>query len=259
MTALFIFAVCLAASTIGGVCGIGGGVVIKPVLDLTGVMSVSAVSFLSGLTVLSMSLISVFKNRKSNELEPQSSLPLGIGAAVGGVLGKQLFDIIKRTAHNDSVVGFVQAVLLGVMVLGTLAYVCVKARIATKRVKHPALSSGIGLALGVCSSFLGIGGGPMNLAVMHYFFSMDTKHAAANSLLVILLSQTANVLLTLVRGTVPAFSWLTLAVMVTAGVMGGLISAKLHKKLSVKTTDALFKMLLVVIFLICVYNAVSAL
>ena len=40
-----IFAVCLCASTIGGICGIGGGVIIKPVLDALGLMSVSAISF----------------------------------------------------------------------------------------------------------------------------------------------------------------------------------------------------------------------
>ena len=259
MVSLFIFVVCLLASTVGGVCGIGGGVVIKPVLDLTGIMSVSAVSFLSGLTVLSMSVISVLKNRGSNELEPQRSVPLGLGAAIGGIIGKVLFESIKRAANNDRVVGFVQAVVLGLMVLGTLGYVCVKARILTKQIKNPAASSSIGLALGVCSSFLGIGGGPMNLAVMHYCFSMGTKQAAANSLLVILLSQTANLIFSLIRGSIPAFSWLTLILMVAAGVIGGFLSARLHKKLSVKTTDSLFKGLLVVIFLICVYNALRAL
>ena len=259
MIALFIFAICLLASTVGGICGIGGGVVIKPVLDSVGVMSVSAVSFLSGLTVLSMSTISVLKNRGSNELDPKRSVPLGLGAAVGGIIGKTLFDSIKQAAQNDSVVGLAQAALLGVMVLGTLFYVCVKARIATKKIKNPAASSSIGLALGVCSSFLGIGGGPMNLAVLHYCFSMPTKQAAANSLLVILLSQSTNLIWTLLRGRVPEFSWLILALMVAAGVTGGFISAHLHKKLSVKTTDKLFKGLLVVIFLICVYNAAKAL
>ena len=259
MISLFIFAVCLAASIVGGICGIGGGVVIKPVLDLTGVMSVSAVSFLSGLTVLSMSVISVLRNRGSNELEPQRSVPLGLGAAVGGVIGKLLFEFIKQSAQNDRVVGLVQAVLLGVMVLGTLGYVCVKARIASKQVRNPAASSTIGLALGVCSSFLGIGGGPMNLAVMHYCFSMGTKQAAANSLLVILLSQVANLIFSLVRGAVPSFELLTLILVVAAGVSGGLVASRLHKKLSVQTTDRLFKGLLVVIFLICVYNALRAL
>ena len=56
---ILIFLVCLTASTIGGICGIGGGVIIKPVLDALGVMSVSALQFLSGLTVLGMSMVSV--------------------------------------------------------------------------------------------------------------------------------------------------------------------------------------------------------
>ncbi|MEI3183290.1 MAG: sulfite exporter TauE/SafE family protein [Lachnospiraceae bacterium] len=38
------------------------------------------------------------------------------------------------------------------------------------------------------SSFLGIGGGPINLVVLLYFFSMDTKAAAQNSLYIILFS-----------------------------------------------------------------------
>ena len=104
MAILFVFAVCLCASTIGGICGIGGGVVIKPLLDATGIMSVSTVSFLSGLTVLAMAMISVYKNRKTNELDTRRSIPLGIGAAVGGVAGKQLFELVKRAAGNDRLV-----------------------------------------------------------------------------------------------------------------------------------------------------------
>ena len=94
MTIPFVFVVCLCVSTIGGICEIGGGVVIKPLLDATGIMSVSAVSFLSGLTVMAMAVISVYKNRKSNELDTRRSIPLGIGAAVSGVAGKQLFDFV---------------------------------------------------------------------------------------------------------------------------------------------------------------------
>ena len=256
---LLVFAICLLASTIGGICGIGGGVVIKPVLDAMGVMTVSTASFLSGLTVLAMACISVYKNRKTNELDAKRSIPLGIGAAVGGVAGKLLFDVVKIAAGADNVVGAAQAIVLGLMVLGTLAYVRNKARIKTRNVESPVAGAGIGLALGVCSSFLGIGGGPMNLAVLYYFFSMGTKKAAVNSILIILLSQIASLLLTLVRGTVPAFEWGTLVAMVAAGAIGGFVSAKLHKKLSAQQTDVLFSILLVVIFCICVFNAVKAL
>lgn len=53
------FLVSFLASTAGAICGIGGGVIIKPVLDLFQMASVSTISFLSGCTVLSMSLYSV--------------------------------------------------------------------------------------------------------------------------------------------------------------------------------------------------------
>ena len=254
MTVLFVFAVCLAASTVGGICGIGGGVVIKPVLDAIGVMSVSAVSFLSGLTVLSMAVINVYKNRKSSELDMRRSLPLGIGAAIGGVTGKQLFEAVKRAAGNDNLVGAVQAIVLGLMVVGTLIYVRNKAKIRTKNVNHAAAGAGIGFALGVCSSFLGIGGGPMNLAVLYYFYSMTTKQAAINSILIILVSQIASLLMSIVKGSIPAFDPLMLVVMVAAGVIGGNVSSRLHKRLSTETTDKLFAALLVVIICICCYN-----
>lgn len=256
MTVLFVFAVCFAASTIGGICGIGGGVVIKPVLDMLGVMSVSAVSLLSGLTVLSMAVINVYKSRKSSELDTRRSLPLGIGAALGGVTGKQLFESVKQAAGNDNLVGAIQAIVLGLMVAGTLAYVCNKKRIHTKNVRSAAAGAGIGFALGLCSSFLGIGGGPMNLAVLYYFYSMTTKQAAINSILIILVSQIASLLMSIVKGNIPAFDPLMLLVMVAAGVIGGNVSSKLHKKLSSETTDKLFCALLVLIILICCYNLI---
>ncbi|MBQ9197395.1 MAG: sulfite exporter TauE/SafE family protein [Clostridia bacterium] len=254
LTAIFIFIICFAASTIGGICGIGGGVVIKPLLDAVGVMSVSTVSFLSGLTVLAMTCVNVWKSRKSNELEPARSVPLGIGAAVGGVLGKSMFSALKAAVQADRAVGAVQSIVLGIMVLGTLLYVVFKSRIKTRNVSGWLLPVVIGLLLGVCSSFLGIGGGPMNLAVLYYFFSMDTKKAAINSILIILLSQIASLLMSLVTGSVPTFEWGYLAAMVAAGILGGFLSARLHKKLSADLTDKLFIGLLAVIVFICVYN-----
>lgn len=256
---ILVFLICFAASTIGGICGIGGGVVIKPLLDAIGIMPVSTVSFLSGLTVLAMACINVYKNRKGGELDAKRSIPLGIGAAVGGILGKQMFSSLKAAVNADQIVGAVQAIVLGILVLGTLAYVLFKNRIRTLNVSGTVVPVLIGLFLGICSSFLGIGGGPMNLAVLYYFFSMSTKQAAVNSILIILLSQIASLIMTIVSGTVPDFTWGNLLAMVSAGALGGFISARLHKKLSSELTDKLFIGLLIVIFIICVYNTVRML
>ncbi len=58
-------AVSFLASVAGAICGIGGGVLIKPILDAFGVLSVASISFLSGCTVLSMSCYSVVKAKMS--------------------------------------------------------------------------------------------------------------------------------------------------------------------------------------------------
>ena len=48
MLYLIFLLVCFFASVIGAICGIGGGVIIKPVLDAFGVMDAAQISFLSG-------------------------------------------------------------------------------------------------------------------------------------------------------------------------------------------------------------------
>ena len=97
----------------------------------------------------------------------------------------------------------------------------------------------------------------MNLAVLYYFFSMTTKQAAVNSILIILMSQMMSLMMSLVTGSIPVFELPVLLGMVCAGAIGGFVSAKLHRKLSSETTDKLFSVLLVVIFLICCYNAIK--
>ena len=185
------FVVSFGASIVGAICGIGGGVLIKPLLDAFGVLSVSAISFLSGCTVLTMSCYSVFKAKMSKEslVDGKTGTPLAIGAAVGGVAGKMMFQSIASMFADQNRVGAVQAFCLMIITLGTLIYTIKKDFIKTHHVTNAAACVLIGVVLGIFSSFLGIGGGPINLVVLFYFFSMDTKTAAQNSLYIILFSQ----------------------------------------------------------------------
>ena len=105
------FAVSLLASIVGSICGIGGGVIIKPVLDAMNVMSVSCISFLSGCTVLTMSVVSVYKNmRAGKKLNLRIATLLAVGAAVGGVAGKMMFEAVKASVGNENFVGMVQEI-----------------------------------------------------------------------------------------------------------------------------------------------------
>lgn len=254
MITLFTFLVCFTASVIGGLCGVGGGVLAKPLLDAAGVMPIATVSFLSGLTVLSMAAISVYKNRKTDSLQWKRSLPLGIGAALGGVLGKWLFAVLRGLAGADRLVGCVQSAALGIFTLGILFYVRFRGRIQTRHIRSRTVCGLIGIFLGLISAFLGIGGGPMNIVVFHYFFSMDTKTSAVNSLLVVLISQSGSFLYSLISRTIPAFQVFTLVVMVCAGVMGGFTASRLQWKMHAKQIDRLFCAVLLLILFLCAYN-----
>ena len=258
MVILF-FLVSFLSCIVGAICGIGGGVVIKPVLDMLHLGSVSTINFLSGCTVLAMSCYSVSKAmiNKDSKVDVATGTPLAIGAALGGLAGKELFGIVKSLFANAEMVGGVQAVTLGIITVGTLVYTVCKARVKTRNITSKAFCIVVGVLLGIMSSFLGIGGGPINLVVLGYLFSMDSKTAAANSLYIILFSQLASFIATLISG-VPEFELLALLVMVAGGIGGGIVGRALNKKMDNRAVDKLFICLMVVIIGICVYNAAGA-
>lgn len=250
------FLVSFLASVVGAICGIGGGVVIKPVLDMLNLGSVATINFLSGCTVLSMSCYSVGKAMLSGEsrVERRTGTPLALGAAIGGLIGKQVFSVIRTAFENQSYVSIVQAICLGLITIGTLIYTLNKGQIATKHTESRAVCAVIGILLGIMSSFLGIGGGPINLVVLYFFFSMDTKTAAANSLYIVLFSQIASLVSTLVTQTVPEFQFSVLIIMVVGGIGGGVIGRRLNRILDNKAVDKLFIGLMILIVGICIYN-----
>ena len=249
------FLVCLIATTVGAISGVGGGVVIKPVFDAVAGMSVSQVSFLSGCTVLAMTIVSLLRSR-GEKIELKRGTLLAVGGAVGGLLGKVVFDWVKSLTGNDGLVGVVQSVIMILLTAGVGVYMAFREKIRTKNVQNAALCVIIGLALGVMSAFLGIGGGPINLVVLYYFFSMDTKQAALHSIYVIFFSQAASFVSSLAMQNVPAFGPVTLVVMVVGGVAGGFLGRAFNKKMSSRQVDMLFSILLAVITLISVYNLV---
>ena len=256
---ILFFVVAFLSSIVGAICGIGGGVVIKPVLDMLQMGVPATINFLSGCTVLSMSLYSVSKALRAGDskVEMSTGTPLALGAAAGGVVGKEMFSAVKAYFNGSPMVGGVQAIALGIITLGTLLYTINKSRITTHTTSNKVACVAIGLVLGIMSSFLGIGG-PINLVVLGFFFSMNTKTAAANSLYIILFSQIANLLTIVLTASIPEFRVPALILMVAGGIGGGIVGRKLNKKMDNRAVDKLFIGLMVLIVGICVYNAVRA-
>lgn len=254
---LAVLVTCLLASTVGAVCGVGGGVLIKPVLDGLGIMTVSEASFLSGCTVLCMSAYAVLRAVRQGEspFRERTVPSLGLGAAFGGIGGRMVFDSLDKNLQTAKLV---QSALLFLLLLGSLVYTLWEHRIHTHHVKSAVTSALAGLFLGFFSAFLGIGGGPFNLIVLSFLFSMDTKTAARNSLCIILFSQAGALLYALLMQRVPPVPPLLLFVAVFGGLLGGIFGRRINQKLSSVSIKKLFLALTVGILCICVYNMLSA-
>ena len=142
MTYLIILFICLFSSIIGAICGIGGGVIIKPVFDAFGIMPVKVVSFLSGCTVLSMSVVSFYKNMRYNterSFQKEFAVTLALGSVIGGILGKSWFQKLLLFFPEQNNVGAVQSAVLLVITVGTLIYTIKKDSIKTFRVHSKAV------------------------------------------------------------------------------------------------------------------------
>ncbi len=256
MESLIFFAVSLFASLIGALCGIGGGVIIKPVLDLLALESAAAISFLSGCTVLAMSCYSVLHAffTGSGSVDTRRGTPLALGAALGGLAGNRLFAAVQALAAGPETVGAVQSLCLAAVTAGALVCTLLRCRVRLRCGITWALCAAVGLFLGMISSFLGIGGGPINLAVLYLLFGMNAKAAVANSLYIILFGQAANLAASLLTGSVPPFRWETLCLMAAGGIGGGVIGRMLDRRLSGRSIEVLYLVLMVVLIAVSIWN-----
>lgn len=258
MKSVLYFLVTVVATSAGGVSGMGGGIMIKPALDFMGGLTPAVIGVMSSATVLVMSVISTWRNVKNGiEIEKNVAVPVALGSVTGGLVGQQIFSIIAG-AFDSAVVTRVQNIILFMVVAAILFYMKNKGKIKSRNVKGVAPVFLSGLILGIIASFLGIGGGPMNVAVFIYLFSYSTKSAAACSLITVLFSQIAKLSLAGIGGNFSEVELKLLVPMLVGAVMGGFISGAVVKRLSDRGIDIVFNTIQVVVLTMCIVNIVMA-
>ena len=255
--AIILFLIAFSASTVGSITGIGGGVVVKPLIDALGLLSVSVLSFLSACMVLAMSLISLWRNRRAGvKIHFAQMTGLASGAAIGGIAGKQIFRWIQENAAQPDILGLYQNVVLLLVTILAFFYTLQKKKIHTHRLEGEIPKMLCGLTLGTLSAFLGIGGGPINLMVLSFFFSMDSKNAAIHSLFIIVVSQAVSLGVMAASGTIPAFEPVQLALMIVGGAGGAVLGSHLMKKMSFQGVDGVFLFMLAFTAVTCVISII---
>lgn len=252
------FIIGLFASTVGAIAGLGGGVIIKPVLDLLGQYSVSTIGVLSSATVFSMSVVSGIKAYFSGiRIKGLTSLYLAGSSIVGGFLGRNIFNYLIAMVKNDPLISFIQATMLAILMLTIYILVKRKGHMKQLNVTHIGVILLVGLILGLLSSFLGIGGGPLNVAILALLFSMNAKEAMINSILIIFFSQLSNLVSVGLMTGFGSYDLSMLWYMIAGGVIGGYVGTILAGKFSNKQIEGVFNTLLILILLVNIYNMIQ--
>jgi hypothetical protein len=144
------------------------------------------------------------------------------------------------------------------MVLGVLLFLIFKQSMRPYHIKHPVPIVIVGIFLGSIASFLGIGGGPINIALLYILFSMNSKEAALNSIFIIFLSQSASLIFTAARSLIPTFDPVHLVMMIAGGVSGALLGSFITRKVSLRGVDAIFGAVLIIILTMSSLNFIAA-
>lgn len=252
---LFYGIIILFATFAGAFVGLGGGVVIKPLLDLIGHDSLSAVNFISSCAVFSMSISATIRHIKAKtKINFRFLITLSIGSVAGGICGSYLFDYLVSICGGD-ILKRIQGAVLGIFLVASVIYINLKKR-KSFNINNSIAIVLAGFALGITASFLGVGGGPINVAFLVLFFSMSMKDAAVYSVGIIFFSQLSKLITAAAAGSIPEVNIITLLIAVICAVFGGIIGAAANRKSNEKTIRIIFTVIVASVAAVNFCNAI---
>ncbi|MBC6296343.1 sulfite exporter TauE/SafE family protein [Listeria sp. FSL L7-1517] len=233
------FLIALSTSVIGSFLGIGGGVILLPILLLMGVSQGTA-AFSSALTVFTMAIFtcSIYYKRKQGNVG--LALKIAITSIpttfVGAMVNQMLPEVVYRF-------------LYGALIVALLLLMVWKKKRQSEQPhflsKYRIMPYLFGIIIGFLAGLFGIGGGPIVIPILLLIFMLNQKTASATSSYVTLLTSFASIASYAIIGG----SDFSIGIyMIPGAILGAIIGTHLNKLLDEKWIAVLFNLLLVVLF-----------
>jgi uncharacterized membrane protein YfcA len=231
------------AGVIGSIIGLGGGIVVVPVLTLLGIPHTIASSS-SLFAAFSNSIASTASYAGQKRIDYKNGLRLGLFSIPGTILGA----ILSGQATSE-----IFKILFAVVLVASCYYLFIKRNLESKQsilsVKMLIISSGISFFAGILSSFFGIGGGIVFVPLLIIGMGMLVKHATATSQLILMFSSASG----MITHTVIGHADFDYALLLSIGAFGGgLVGARL----SLEIKENWLRILIIVVILIAAIKLV---
>lgn len=254
------FFIFLLSCTLGSIIGIGGSLIIRPSLDWIGYHGVGNIAFLTSVANICMASVSIYKKTKDGPKANSAKIDfakaglVGIGSLAGGVIGDQILRV-PAELFGDRNMQIAQT-LTTILFLGLSIYFTEKCQLRYQ-IKNKALYVLLGILLGMVAVFLGIGGGPLNVPVFMILFSVPVKQAVNYSLAIMIFSHSSRLITMGFTGAAfgyMEFDWIFLPFIMPAAVLGGIIGARLSKKMTDRLVKKMFSLAMFIIIGINLIN-----
>ena len=207
-----------AAGILGSMIGLGGGIIVVPVLTFLGFPPTLAASN-SLFAAFSNAVASTFSYSRQKRIEYSLGLKLGLLSIPGTVLGAYV---------SSDVAPAIFKVLFGLVLVSSVVYIFLRKKIETKEktLSKQMIVFAIGASFfaGIISSFFGIGGGTVFVPLMVVGMGMTMKKAAPTSQFILLFASLSGIIVHSILGH-PDF--MQAGLLAIGAFIGGLVGARL--------------------------------
>lgn len=207
-----------AAGILGSMIGLGGGIIVVPVLTFFGFPPTLSASN-SLFAAFSNAVSSTLSYSRQKRVDYSLGLKLGLLTIPGTMLGAYV---------SSDVAPEIFKILFGLILVLSAVYIFVRKRIETKEktinIKIMIFAIGASFFAGIISSFFGIGGGILFVPLMVVGMGMSMKKAAPTSQFILLFASFSGVVVHSLLGH-PDF--IQGGLLACGSFIGGLVGARL--------------------------------
>ncbi len=237
-----------AAGVLGSMIGVGGGIIVVPVLTFLGFPPTVAASN-SLFAALSNSIASTISYSRQKRIEFSLGLKLGLLTIPGTILGALL-----STDESPEIFKF----LFGIVLIASAAYIFLRKKIEDKEKtlskQMIVFAVGASFFAGIISSFFGIGGGIIFVPLMVVGMGMAMKRAAPTSQLILLFASLSGVIIHSLLGHT---DFLQAGFLAIGSFIGGLVGARLSLDIKERYLQILVSVVILVAAAKLFFDSVS--
>ena len=206
------------AGILGSIIGLGGGIIIVPVLTFMGFSPTLAVSN-SLFAVFSNSVGSTIEYAKQKRVEFSLGWKLGLMTVPGTILGAFISSDLSSEIFK---------ILFALVLISSASYIFLKRKIEEKPVDISRLllvfSAGASFFAGIISSLFGIGGGLIFVPLMVVALGISIMRAAPTSQFILMFASFSGLIINSMLGNPDYYQALLLSI---GAFAGGILGARL--------------------------------